>query len=43
MKKIILATVLAGIGSTGAWAADLGVPNTPVMAEVYSWTGFTSA
>jgi outer membrane immunogenic protein len=40
MKKIILATVLAGIGSTAAWAADLGVPNASVTAEVYNWTGF---
>src|ERR1700742_753964 len=40
MKKIILATVLAGVGSTAAWSADLGVPNTPAMAEVYNWTGF---
>ena len=40
MKKIILAVVLAGIGSTAAWAADLGAPNAPAMAEVFSWTGF---
>ena len=40
MKKIILATVLAGIGSTAAWAADPGASNAPIMAEVYSWTGF---
>ena len=38
MKKIILATVLAGIGSTAAWSADFGTPD--VKAEqVYSWTG----
>jgi outer membrane immunogenic protein len=43
MKKIILATVLAGISSTAALAADLGAPYTkaPMMADqVYSWTGF---
>jgi outer membrane immunogenic protein len=40
MKKIILATVLAGIGSTAAWAADVGTPNAPAPAEVYNWTGF---
>jgi outer membrane immunogenic protein len=40
MKKIILATVLAGIGSTVAQAADLGAPNAPAVAEVYNWTGF---
>ena len=40
MKKIILAAVLAGIGPTAAWAADLGAPNAPAMAEVFSWTGF---
>jgi outer membrane immunogenic protein len=40
MKKIILAAAVAGIGSTAAWAADLGAPSAPAMAEVYSWTGF---
>src|ERR1700704_2177301 len=44
MKKIILATVLAGIGSTAALAADLGArPYTkaPAMVDqVYNWTGF---
>jgi opacity protein-like surface antigen len=44
MKKIILATVLAGLGSTSALAADLGArtyTKAPVMAEAaYNWTGF---
>src|SRR3979409_769834 len=44
MKKIILATVLAGIGSTAALAADLGArtySKAPAMVEqVYNWTGF---
>jgi outer membrane immunogenic protein len=45
MKKIILATVLAGIGSTAALAADMGA-RTPyakapaMMAPVASWSGF---
>jgi outer membrane immunogenic protein len=38
MRKIILATVLAGIGSTAAWSADLGAPDVQA-AQVYSWTG----
>ena len=44
MKKIILATVLAGIGSTAALAADLGArtyTKAPAMVDqVYNWTGF---
>jgi outer membrane immunogenic protein len=43
MKKIILAMVLAGFGSTAVLAADLTAPYTkaPIMADqVYSWTGF---
>ena len=40
MKKIILATLLAGIGSTAAWAADIGTPVPAVPAQVYNWTGF---
>jgi outer membrane immunogenic protein len=44
MKKIILSTVLAGIGSTAALAADLGArtyTKAPAMMEsVASWTGF---
>lgn len=44
MKKIILATVLAGIGSTAALAADLGArtyTKAPAMMEsVSTWTGF---
>jgi outer membrane immunogenic protein len=44
MKKIILATVLAGVGSTAALAADLGArtySKAPPMAEAaYNWTGF---
>ena len=43
MKKLILATVLAGI-ATSALAADLGArtySKAPVMVEqVYNWTGF---
>jgi outer membrane immunogenic protein len=45
MKKIILATVLAGLGSTAALAADMGA-RTPytkaptMMAPVASWAGF---
>src|SRR6266404_3256277 len=43
MKKIILATVLAGIGSTGALAADLGARTytkaPAMMAPVATWTG----
>jgi outer membrane immunogenic protein len=45
MKKIILATLLAGIGSTAALAADMGgrTPYTKapaMMAPVASWSGF---
>jgi len=45
MKKIILATVLAGMGSTAALAADMGgrtpYTNAPaMMAPVASWSGF---
>jgi outer membrane immunogenic protein len=45
MKKIILATVLAGIGSTSALAADLGArapySKAPAMVEaVGNWSGF---
>jgi outer membrane immunogenic protein len=45
MKKIILATVLAGLGSASALAADMGArtPYTkaPAMMETVSnWTGF---
>ena len=40
MKKVILAAVLAGIGSTAAWAADVGAPVEPVPTQVYNWTGF---
>jgi outer membrane immunogenic protein len=40
MKKVILAAVLAGVGSTAAWAADVGAPVQPVPAAVYNWTGF---
>jgi outer membrane immunogenic protein len=44
MKKIILATVLAGIGSTAALAADLGArtyTKAPAMVDqAYNWTGF---
>jgi outer membrane immunogenic protein len=44
MKKIILATVLVGIGSTAALAADLGARTytkaPPMVAQVYNWTGF---
>ncbi|HYW64705.1 MAG TPA: outer membrane protein [Bradyrhizobium sp.] len=45
MKKIILATVLAGIGSTAALAADIGAAapyaKAPaMMAPVASWTGW---
>jgi outer membrane immunogenic protein len=45
MKKIILATVLAGLGSTAALAADMGA-RTPytkapaMMAIVSNWSGF---
>jgi outer membrane immunogenic protein len=43
MKKIILATVLAGIGSTAALAADLGARTytkaPAMMASVSNWTG----
>jgi outer membrane immunogenic protein len=44
MKKIILATVLAGIGSTAALAADLGARTyskaPAMMAPVSNWSGF---
>src|SRR5215208_2446965 len=44
MKKIILATVLAGLSSTAALAADLGArtPYTkaPAMVAVSNWSGF---
>jgi outer membrane immunogenic protein len=44
MKKIILATVLAGIGSTAALAADLAARTytkaPPTMAAVSNWTGW---
>jgi outer membrane immunogenic protein len=44
MKKIILATVLAGLCSTAALAADLGArtyTKAPAMVEAaYNWTGF---
>src|SRR3954447_1701118 len=45
MKKIILATVLAGLGSASALAADMGA-RTPytkapaMMATVSNWSGF---
>ena len=44
MKKISLATVLAGIGSTAALAADLGARTytkaPAMMAAVSNWSGF---
>src|SRR3954470_12907926 len=45
MKKLVLATVLAGIGSTSALAADLGArapyAKAPAMMEaVGNWSGF---
>ena len=45
MKKIILATVLAALGSTTALAADLGArapyAKAPAMvAAVSNWSGF---
>src|SRR5947209_13681257 len=45
MKKIILATLLAGIGSTATLAADLGArapyaKGPAMMAPVASWAGF---
>ena len=44
MKKIILATVLAGIGATSALAADIGASTpyskAPMMAPVPTWAGF---
>src|SRR3981189_877847 len=44
MKKIILATVLAGIGSTAALAADLGARTytkaPAMMTAVGNWSGF---
>jgi outer membrane immunogenic protein len=44
VKKIILATVLAGIGSTAALAADLGARTytkaPAIVAPVATWTGW---
>jgi outer membrane immunogenic protein len=45
MKKLVLATVLAGIGATSALAADLGArapyaKAPPIMATVSNWSGF---
>ena len=44
MKKIILTTVLAGLGHTAALAADLGARTytkaPAMMAAVSNWTGF---
>jgi outer membrane immunogenic protein len=44
MKKIILATVLAGMASTSALAADLGArapyAKAPAMVAVSNWSGF---
>src|SRR5437588_11061415 len=45
MKKIILATLLAGLGSTATLAADLGArapyaKGPAMMAPVASWAGF---
>jgi len=43
MKKIILATVLAGLCSTAALAADLGARSyskAPAMVAVSNWSGF---
>jgi outer membrane immunogenic protein len=44
MKKIILATVLAAVGSTAALAADLGArapyAKAPAMVAVSNWSGF---
>jgi len=44
MNKIILATVLAGLGSTAALAADLGARTytkaPAMMATVSNWSGF---
>jgi outer membrane immunogenic protein len=44
MKKILLATVLAGIGSTAALAADLGARTytkaPAIVAPVATWTGW---
>jgi len=44
VKKIILATVIAGLSSTAAFAADLGArtyTKAPAMVEAaYNWTGF---
>jgi outer membrane immunogenic protein len=44
MKKIILATLLAGLGSTAALAADLGARSyskaPATMAAVNNWSGF---
>src|SRR5215212_8552299 len=44
MKKIILATVLAGLSSTAALAADLGARTpynkAPAMVAVSNWSGF---
>jgi outer membrane immunogenic protein len=44
MKKIVVATILAGLGSTTGLAADLGArtyTKAPAMVEAaYNWTGF---
>jgi outer membrane immunogenic protein len=44
MKKLLLAGAAVAALSSGAQAADLGVPRTPiaaaVIAPVFSWTGF---
>ncbi|MFL6817662.1 MAG: outer membrane protein [Bradyrhizobium sp.] len=44
MKKIIVATVLAAVGSTAALAADLGArapyAKAPAMVAVGNWSGF---
>jgi outer membrane immunogenic protein len=44
MKKIILAIVVAGIGSTAALAADLGAQTytkaAPDVASTFTWSGF---
>ena len=43
MKKLIVGAVFAAIGSCSAFAADLPMQaykSTPVVAQVYNWTGF---
>ena len=43
MKKLIIGTALAAIGSASAFAADLPMQSyksPPVVAQVYNWTGF---